>query len=209
MVGSENLYAPTSCFSEVMLETSVVESERTQVQQLLFGGLGGKPLFCRYGIKDIRLHCDGTQEGTPFVPCNSEVDHWDLIANRVSIGSNGLMPPDPEWHFPGRLYAVLEYDVNGRKHYLTLDRGYGYCGDVDEKAFTWLFENCTIENAEENYVGGQFPAYHPIPKGRPADRAIWFGAVKNQDKHASLKVTVPRVDITRRKIRRKDSLAAD
>jgi hypothetical protein len=209
LVGSENLYAPTSCFSEVMLETSVVESERTQVQQLLFGGLGGKTLFCRYGIKDIRLHRDGTHEGKPFVPCNSEVDHWDLVTNNVSAGPNGLMPPDPECHCPGRLYAAFEYEASGRKHYLAVDRGYGYCGDLDESAFAWLCENCTIENLSENYSGGYFPAYHPVPNGRLANRAVWFGGVKDPDRHAALKVTVPPVDITRRKVRRRDSLAAD
>jgi len=195
--------------SEVMLETSVAENERLPVQQLLFGGLGGKHLFCRYGIRDLRLHGDGAHEGTPFVPCNSEVDHWDLIVNNLAIGPNGIVTPDPEWHNPGRLYVALEYNVDGRKHHLALDRSYGYCGDLDEEAFAWLCENCMIENAHENYDGGHCPAYHPIPKGRLADRAIWFGAVKDPGRHASLKATVPRVDITRRKIRRRDSLAVD
>src|SRR5262245_59164995 len=87
LVGSENLYAPTSIFSEVMVETFVPESDRRPASELLFGGLGGKLLYCKYGVKDIRLHRRGDlDEGIPFVPCNAEVDHGDLIANVVSTG---------------------------------------------------------------------------------------------------------------------------
>jgi hypothetical protein len=205
LVGSENLYAPSSSFSEVMVETLVPEEDRLRVSDLLFGGLHGKVLFCKYGVKDLRLHRDA---GTPFVPCNAEVDHWDLIANVVSL-EDLLQPPNPEFHTPQRLYAVFEYEVSGRKHYLAIDRGYGYCGDLDEEAFAWLIENCSIKHIHEGYKGGQFPAYHPIPKDRLADRATWFGPVIDQEKHEGLKVAVERVDITQRKSRRRDSLAAE
>jgi hypothetical protein len=210
LLGSENLYARTTSFSEVMIETFVPESDRHRVSDLLFGGLGGKLLFCKYGVKDLRLHRHGNfDEGIPFVPCNAEVDHWDLIANVISFGPNGVQPPNPEFHTSQRLYAVLEYEIGGRKHYLAINRGYGYCGDLDEEAFAWLSENCSIEQIHENYDGGHFPAYHPVPKDRLPHRAIWFGAVKDQKKHEGLKVMVQRVDITQQKIRQRDSLATE
>src|SRR5262249_22640959 len=149
------------------------EGDRQRVSEILFGGLNGKLLFCKYGVKDLRLHRHGNfDEGIPFVPCNAEVDHWDLIANVILF--KGLKPPNPEFHRQQRLYAVFEYEVSGRKHYLAINRGYGYCGDLDAEAFAWLMENCSIEHIHEGYKGGQFPAYHPIPKDRVADRAIWF-----------------------------------
>jgi hypothetical protein len=210
LVGSENLYAPESLFSEVMVETYVAESDRSRVKELLFGDLHGTLLSCKYGIKDLRLHDKGAlAEGTPFVPCNIEVDHWDLIGNVVTPGPNGLTPPNPEFSSPQRLYVVLEYELNGRDHYAALNRGYGYCGDLDQEAFAWLSENCSIEQIQENYDGGLFPAYHPVPKDRCARRAIWFGAVVNPAQHPEMKVVVRRVDITGRKIRRIDSLATD
>jgi hypothetical protein len=207
LVGSENLYAPKSLFSEVMVETFVAEGDRTRVRELLFGDLHGKLLSCKYGVKDLRLHGVGTpSDGIPFVPSNIEVDHWDLIANVVSLGPKGFRSPDPELSTPKRLYAVLEYDISGRKHYLALNRGYGYCGDLDEEAFAWLLENCIIEQIHENYEGGQFPAYHPVPKNCKARRAIWLGAVRNPNKHAAMRASVRCVDITREKIRRSDPL---
>jgi hypothetical protein len=209
LVGSENLYAPGSSFAEVMLETFVPDGERQRISNLLFGGLGGKLLYCKYGVKDLRLHRHGNfDEGIPFVPCNAEVDHWDLIANVISFSLNGAQPPDPEFHTPQRLYAVFEYEISGKKHYLAINRGYGYCGDLDEAAFVWLLENCVIEHIHENYDGGHFPAYHPVPKDRLSHRAIWFGPVKDQEKHEGLKVMVERVDIAQQKIRRRDSLEA-
>jgi len=210
LVGSENLYAPASSFSEVMVETFVPEGDRQPVSELLFGGLRGKLLCCKYGVKDLRLHRHGNfDEGIPFVPCNTEVDHWDLIANVISFGPNGVHSTNPEFHTPERLYAVFEYEVSGTKHYLAINRGYGYCGDLDEEAFAWLMGNCSIDQVVENYDGGHFPGSHPIPKARLPERAIWFGSVKDQEKHDGLKVEVKRVNITQQKIRRRDSLAAD
>jgi len=210
LVGSENFYAPQSLFSEVMVETFVAESDRGQVKELLFGDLHGRLLSCKYGIKDLRLHGTGTfAEGTAFVPCNIEVDHWDLIGNLLSPGPNGLQPPDPEFSRPQRLYVVLEYEINGSNHYVALNRGYGYCGDLDREAFAWLLENCSIEQIQENFDGGHFPAHHPISKDRCARRAIWFGTVLSPRQHAGIQVVVRPVDITHRKIRRGDSLSTE
>src|ERR1700730_11049016 len=104
-----------------MIETFVLQSDRQRVSDLLFGGLGGKLLRCKYGVKDLRLHRHGNfDEGVPFVPCNTEVDHWDLIANVVSFGPKGVQPPNPEFHTPQRLYVVFEYEVGSRKNYLAL-----------------------------------------------------------------------------------------
>jgi hypothetical protein len=210
LVGSENLYTPSSSFSEVMIETFVPETDRQRVGDVVFSGLRSKLLLCKYGVKDLRIHGHRSfGVGMPFVPCNIEVDHWDLIANVVTLDPNGPRYPTPERHWPGRLYAVFEFMVSQRKHYLAIDRGYGYCGDLDEEAFNWLMENCSILHFDENYDGGLFPEYHPIPKNRLAERAVWFGAVKDQEKHESLKVTVKQVDITHRKIRRQDSLTTE
>lgn len=210
LVGSENLYAPSSSFSEVSIETFVSEDDRQRVNELVFGGLRGKLLFCKYGLKDLRLHCKSSMgEGTPFVPCNAEVDHWDLTANTITLDPNGPKYPNPEFHWPTRLYVVLEFVIGRRKYYLAIDRGYGYCGDLDEEVFNWLMENCSIVQIEEKYVGGLFPAYHPVPRRYLSERAIWFGAVKDQGKHESLKVRVEPVDITHRKIRRQESLAPE
>src|SRR5262249_28602504 len=115
LVGSENLYAPSSTFSEVMIETFVPETDRDRVRQLLFGDLRGRLLFCKYGVKDIRLHRHGVQdEGMPFLPCNAEVDHWNLIANRIAFGAKGVEYPDPEFYLPRRVYHLCEYQVNGK-----------------------------------------------------------------------------------------------
>jgi hypothetical protein len=80
LIGSENLYAPSSSFSEIMVETVVPERDRQRVRDLLFGGLGGKLLACKYGLRDIRIHAAGAfkDSGTPFLPCQTEVDHWSL-----------------------------------------------------------------------------------------------------------------------------------
>jgi len=45
LVGSENLYAPSSLFSEVMIETFVPADDRQRVSDLVFGGLRSKLLF--------------------------------------------------------------------------------------------------------------------------------------------------------------------
>jgi hypothetical protein len=101
LIGSENLYAPSSSFSEIMVETFVPESDRPRVRDLLFGGLGGKLLACKYGLEDIRIHAAGAfkDPGTPFLPCQTEVDHWSLT-NNVRFISNGR---SEHLHVPSRL----------------------------------------------------------------------------------------------------------
>jgi hypothetical protein len=202
LVGSENLFAPSSIFSEIMIETFVPEIDRAQVRQLLFGDLGGRLLFCKYGVKDIRLHRQGAQdEGMPFLPCNVEVDHWSLIASIVTFGPKGLQFPDPEFHHPDRVYHLCEYEIEGKLHYLAFNRGYGYCGDLDEKAFNWLVRNCEIIDYCEGGSGGIFPEYHFIQKDHVALRGYWLGPVRRHEQFAALKRDVKLVEITQMKIR--------
>lgn len=211
LVGSENLYKPTSDFSEVMVEVCIDEASRAQVCQVLFGGLPKKLLFCTYDQQHIRLYKqDQPNEGLPFVRCNIEVDYWDLIANKLSLSSNQeLVIPETELHSLDRIYVVLEYTFQGRKCYLALNRGYAYCGDLTHQAFAWLVNNCHIEDIAEGYSGGHFPAYHPVPRACHADRAIWLGRVKDHEKYKHLKVQARRVDITQRKIRKRDYMDLD
>lgn len=214
LTGSENLYMPTSTFFEVMVEVFVDEASRAQICELLFGSLPKTLLFCIYDQQDIRLYKqDHFNEGLPFVPCNIEVDYWDLIANRLTLSSNqgdqGRGRSEIELHSLRRIYVILEYTFQDRKRYLALNRGYSYCGDLTSRAFKWLEENCHIEDIAEGYDGGHFPTYHPVPRDRRADRAIWLGRVKDHEKYEHLKVSVERVDITQRKIRKSDSIASD
>lgn len=196
LVGSENLYAPTSNYAEVVIQTCVPEEDRQEVQSLLFGELRGTLLFCEYGMADLRIRAE---DGLPFVPCNVEVDHWDLIANVISLGR-------PELHSPDRVYAVFEYNIGESKHFLAVDRSYIYCGDLDEEVVDWLRENCEVIQEVENYSGGHFPDYHPVPKSRCADKATWFGPVKDRAQHQGMMADVKRIEISDRKIRKKDSL---
>jgi hypothetical protein len=132
------------------------------------------------------------------------VDFSALTANVIGFGTNGSRYPNLEYHNPTRTYAVFEYIVDGTKHYLAVNRGYGYCGDVDEETFSWLVDNCAVEQVQEVYDGGSFPDYHPVPKSYWPVRAIWFGKVKDREKHAGRNRAVQTVDITNRKVRRRD-----
>jgi hypothetical protein len=206
LLGSENLYAPSSSFSESMMETFVPESERQRVKLLLFGGLSGKLLLCKYGRDDVRIHAAGAfkRVGTPFLPCQTEVDYWSLTNNVmfISKGRSGYL------HVPNRLYVVLEYLVSGRNHYLAFDRGYGYIGDLDEAAFDWLVANCRIRHQREENLDdcGELPAYHPIGNRYKPRRGTWFEEVKEWAEHEAMLMDSQPIDIANRKIHLEDSL---
>jgi len=211
LLGSENLYAPSSEFSEIMIETVVHQKDHEKVLDLLFGNLhlNKNLLYCKYGLKDIRIYKQGFyEEGTLCLPNNLEINHWNLIANLVQLKDGLKKYSEPELHTPGKLYTIFEYTVANKKRYLGTDRGYHYCGDLDQEAFDWIIENCQIEQIEENYIGGYFPSYHRIPQDHIPNRVIWLGLVKNHKQYEKMKISTPQTDITNSKIRKSDSLTS-
>ncbi len=80
LLGSENIYEPVARFSELMLETSVSETDRQKVIDLVFRRLKGRILTCQYGANDIRIHAGSSfTGGRPFLPCHKEIPYWHLI----------------------------------------------------------------------------------------------------------------------------------
>jgi hypothetical protein len=96
----------------------------------------------------------------------------------------------------------LEYVIGTSRHFVAFDRGYGYCGDLDQTAFDWLIHNCEITHQrEENLDGTHVPAYHPIGNRHKPRRGTWFNAIRDVAVHKDLVVDVQPVDIASRKIR--------
>lgn len=211
LLGSQNLYAGSSEFSEIMIETVVHQKDHEQVLDLLFGNrhLNKNLLYCKYGLQDIRIYKQGLyEEGTLCLPNNLEINHWNLIANKILFEDGLKKYPEREHHYPGKLYTIFEYTVANKKHYLGTDRGYHYCGDLDQKAFDWIIKNCQIEQVIENYIGGHFPSYHRIPQDHIPDKVFWLGLIKNHKQYEKMKIFTPQVDITDSKIRKSDSLTS-
>ncbi len=213
LIGSENLWARFSSFSELMVEICVPETDRKQVVDSFFRSLRGKILTCKYTLRDLRVHM-GELEGKPFLPCHREVTYWDLIGDTVALIRGEFQRPEAEFHNPGWIYHLLEYRVNGKPYALAFDRGYAYCGDLDAEAFGWLLENCEIEEqrstglfaaCEDDLVETSpdkdlFLRYHPIAKNQRAIRGYWLGNVKNLDNHRDRMEPVPLQNITHKKV---------
>lgn len=197
LVGSENIYAPTSIFAEVMIETFIPEDQRPNVIELIFGHLRGRILTAKYGVNDIRIHAAGSSaSGRPFLPCHREVPYWDTIGPPPVLGREPfdacLPPPNPEPRkFHRWVYHLSEYNVQGQRCALAFDRGYTYCGDLDESALDWLLLNCEIverrsgtgpiEQSPTTMVKDRFYRYHPIASCNPSSTDYWLGPVKNTD----------------------------
>ncbi len=209
LLGSENLYASESLFSELMVELSIAPEQKEEVVQMAFRSLNGKILTCEYGLSDIRLNPDGY----PYLPCEKEITYWDLVARRMTPGGKR---PDPEFHSPSYIYHLLEYDVGGKRHILAFNRGYAYIGDISVECANWLLENCELTQYSTQGNGimvstasdlidtsprkDYFLNYHPVARENRATKAYWLGKVKNQRMHEELIEPILRKDITRRKI---------
>jgi hypothetical protein len=212
LLGSENLCLGKSTYSELMIETIISQDQKKDVIDFVFRSLGGRILTCYYGLNDVRL----TENGYPYLPCENEVDYWDLISHRIGLCGK---PPNPEFHSPSYIYLIMEYDVDGKRHALAFNRGYAYCGDISIECFDWLVDNCEIINDDPD--GSKVPfsspseltdtsprkdyflTYHPVASRFPIKRAFWLDKVKNIKALRHIIQPVILKEITTRKIRRK------
>lgn len=206
LVGSENIYGPTSAFAEVMLETVISENQRQEIVDLIFGRLNGRILTAQFGVKDIRIHASGSfVAGRPFLPCHRETPYWDVIGpppvlNREPHDPDLPLPISKPQQFHRWIYHVCEYEVSGQRCGLAFDRGYTYCGDLDQPALEWLLANCEIvqkrkgsgpiEQSDSTMVKDRFYRYHPIARSHVSVFDYWFGPVKNLDSFSQLQEEV-------------------
>lgn len=208
LIGSQNIYGSESTFAEVMLETVVPKRHRQEVIDLVFGHLTGKILTANFTVNDIRLHAPGSlAEGHPFLPCHRETAYWDIVGPAPVLGQ----PPDDPDHFPlprpqptkyhRWIYHLKQYDVHGIRCALAFDRGYVYCGDLDNGAFEWLINNCEvtqfrngcgpIEQTDSTMVKDRFYRYHPVASTMCSETDYWIGPVKNQSLWTQLQEVIP------------------
>ncbi len=208
LIGSQNIYGSKPAFAEVMLETVVPKKHRQQVIDLVFGGLTGKLLTANFNVSDIRLHASGSwAEGRPFLPCHRETPYWDIIGPPPALGQ----PPDDQDAFPSPgpkpgkyhrwIYHLQQYDVHGVRCALAFDRGYVYCGDLDNAAFEWLTENCEVTESragcgpivqtDKTMTKDRFYRHHPIASKMPSERDYWIGPVKKPSLWKHLEEVIP------------------
>lgn len=199
LVGSENIYSPTSAFSEVMLETVIPEAQRQEIVDLIFRRLKGGFLTAKFGVEDIRIHSNRSfAAGRPFLPCHREIPYWDVIGPSPVVGmdiDDRYLPIEAR-QFHRWIYLVCAYQIAGQRCGLAFDRGYSYCGDLDQPALEWLLENCEIleerkgggpiEQSDSTIVKDRFYRYHPIAKSHSSVTDYWFGRIKNPNKFSDL-----------------------
>ena len=141
-----------------MCELWTEEKDKEEVLTLIFGFPRSDYIKCEYGLNDLRVHDNDSiyYDGRPFLPCHKETTYWHLVTNIIS---SGLKAPIPEFAYPGFIYVVLEYQIEGFSYYLTFDRGYCYSGDITNELFSWL-----IQNVEHSVQEGTF--IYPSDIGR-------------------------------------------
>ncbi|MHB1035328.1 MAG: hypothetical protein ACYC35_11330 [Pirellulales bacterium] len=208
LVGSQNIYGSKSIFAEVMLETVVPEEHRQEVVNLVFGRLIGKILTADFTVNDIRLHAPGSPvEGRPFLPCHRETPYWDIVGPPPVLGQPADEPDHFLWRGPQPrkshrwIYHLKQYEVNGICRALAFDRGYVYCGDLDNAAFEWLINNCEVtesrggrgptEQTDSTMVKDRFYRYHPIASRMASETDYWIGPVKNRSLWTKLEEVIP------------------
>lgn len=216
LMGSQNLYAPKSSFYELMCELWIEEKEKEEVLNLIFGFPRSEYIKCEYGINDLRVHDNNGfyYDGRPFLPCHKETTYWHLVANIIS---SGLKSPVPEFAYPGFIYVVLEYQIEGLYYYLAFDRGYSYSGDITNEIFSWLIQNvehyvqegafiCPGGIGEQSPLKDNFALHHPIAKYHAAVKSYFFEKIIDKEKNVGILEKVAPKEITDKKLRKKDAL---
>lgn len=179
LIGSQNLFTPTSGFEELGVELRVSEAEVRNFKALAFGFPNARYLRAPYEKKDIKFYEDNLNgvKDHPYLPCHIELEYWRLLSQKDT--------PDRSttYHY---IYLVLEYVVDGISTYLAFDRHYQHCGELSAEALQYLCDRfaprCQVytfldkgkELSSTAPFKDQFAKYHPIARDNKAKQAYYF-----------------------------------
>ena len=210
-LGSQNLFGLG--FDDTIVEISVPPRDRPAVAHEIFETIAGvRALVPVQGVRDVAIYADGPLAGYANVEANRTYQFWDLAYpnNRVRI-VDGRLEREPGKPFePGRIYHLLVYENHGRTSVLALDRGYAYCGDLDESAYQWLTQNCRIRAWQEPHEHGFWAGalaesspekdhifrIHPATQAGPPTKGIFIDEVLDPTAHRHMWVSMPPLDLT-------------
>lgn len=169
LIGSQNLYSPTSHFEELTCEIEVPANMAAEVFKLAFDFPAAEYLRIKYGVDDIRIYGESVSgvTGKPYLPCHKEHDYWRVL------GTDDNVDHGETNHY---IYLILEYQLNTGVAYLAFDRHYQFCGELTDDAVDHLNNVFNLRKQDYAFLGDgksldpeapfkdQFAAYHPIAR---------------------------------------------
>ncbi|MXR37229.1 hypothetical protein [Craterilacuibacter sinensis] len=167
LIGSENFYSANSSFEELNCEISIPTSSTNSFVNFAFDFSDANYLRAKYSDKDIAIYGKSKQhvEGKPYLPCHLEYEYWQHW---------GVHDNDDLGQINHYIYVILEYDLQGKRCYLSFDRHYQFCGEIDESAFNFLSRKFQLRKQNYSFLNkgltlpdsaplkDQFALYHPI-----------------------------------------------
>jgi len=179
LIGSQNLFSPTSKFEELSCELVVSEDKADKFTSLAFNFAQVTYLQVKYEAEDIMVYQDNINglKGRPYLPCHLELEYW------TAIGQSDTTDRSPIYH---HVYVVLEYDIEGDPSYLAFDRHYQFCGELSSQAFSYLCSNFSNRIQDFAFLApghrlsssapfkDLFAVYHPIARIKRAKCAHYF-----------------------------------
>ncbi|WP_157381842.1 hypothetical protein [Burkholderia ubonensis] len=178
LIGSQNLFSPTSKFEELSCEIELAPEIADEVCRLAFDFRKSEYLRVKYNASDIRIYGRDVPgvTGRPYLPCHEETAYW------TAIGEHDYTDDSPTNHY---IYVILEYVVQAESIYLSFDRHYQFCGEITADAFTFLRMRFKVEGQGYAFLpaGGalssgvpfkdNFAKYHPIARHNAPARAYY------------------------------------
>lgn len=179
LIGSQNLFSPTSGFDELSVEMRIAEMEASKFKTVAFEFPNKRYLRAPYLAQDINQYksTGNGVDGYPYLPCHTELEYWQ------ALGETDTHREFPTYHY---IYLVLEYVEAGGTTYLAFDRHYQYCGELDPGAFQYLRDTFPGRVQDHTFLDeganisqtapfkDQFAQYHPIAYHQKAKRAHYF-----------------------------------
>ncbi|WP_157378744.1 hypothetical protein [Burkholderia ubonensis] len=167
LIGSQNIFAPTSSFEELSCEMKLDVDVVDEVRKLAFDFPKREYLRIKYNASNIRFYGKEMPgvAGRPYLPCHLETAYW------TAFGEDDVDDDSPTNHY---IYVILEYKAKGEIIYFSFDRHYQFCGEITADAFELLKKNFEVECQDYaflpagNELSGaapfkdQFAIYHPV-----------------------------------------------
>jgi len=176
LIGSQNLFSPTSKFEELSCEIELDPEIADPVCELAFDFPKSEYLRIKYSASDIKIYGKEARgvTGRPYLPCHEESAYW------AAIGEHDIADDWPTNHY---IYVILEYRVRDESIYFSFDRYYQFCGEIAADAFEFLRGRFKVEGQDFAFLPAgmelstsapfkdRFAIHHPIARHNAPTRA--------------------------------------
>ncbi len=179
LLGSQNLFSPSSTFEELCCEIIVDDSMKASFLSLAFDFNDSRFLRVAYAPEDINYYGDEAPgvKGRPYLPCHLEIEYWAKLSERDVTSANRLH------HY---IYLILEFSTERSKAFLAFDRHYHFCGELEASTFKTLLDANEVRYQKDVFLPqgtkllstspfkDNIAKYHPICLESQATGAYYF-----------------------------------